>query len=45
MRQERLLPGDEIDSLWEVVPKEIVCNQERFATTSPSSAGRNFRAE
>lgn len=31
IRQERLLPEDEIDDLRAVVPQEIVRNQERFA--------------
>ena len=35
MRQEGVLPDDEIDSLRAVVPREIVRNQERFAHHQP----------
>lgn len=35
IRQERLLPDHEIDYLCEVVPQEIVRNQERFAHHQP----------
>lgn len=42
MRQERLLLGDEIDYLWEVVPQEIVRNQERFAYHQPIPSWEEF---
>lgn len=42
MRQECLLPGDEIDYLWEVVPKEIVRNQERFTHHQPIPSWEEF---
>jgi hypothetical protein len=42
IRQERLLPDNEIDYLCEVVPQEIVRNQERFAHHQPIPSWEEF---
>lgn len=42
IRQERLLPDDEIDYLCAVVPQEILRNQERFAHHQPIPSWEEF---
>jgi hypothetical protein len=42
IRQECLLPADEIDDLCAVVPQEIVRNQERFAHHQPIPSWEEF---